>query len=252
MKTGFDICFADKSVDGKFYMDLFSKYLKFAPYAFRKKYKTEPWNEKKHVKSIRNTKPEESISIYDLNLNIFTAGLTGYKDTFSNLRIEQDTELFLPSNSEVEHIISGKEFISAYLYYAEYVEIQSTELINNIKHKNFPEELYNSIKGTPFRYDDFGGIAYNIKFNPGRQDLISYTWLMAAWKMWFKEPFFKLVPKEKILSFKEAYEIKELVNGVIYVHLFEKLEESFTTENMQLQQKWRDEMGYQELINKYS
>src|SRR5687767_62365 len=96
-------------------------------------------------------------------------------------------------------------------------EIQSTELINNIKHKNFPEELYNSIKGTPFRHDDFGDIAYDIRYNPGRKDLISYTWLIAAWKMWFGEPFFKLVSKEKILSFKGAYEIKELVNGGIYV-----------------------------------
>jgi hypothetical protein len=252
MKIGLEICFAEKSVDSNYFMEMYTRYVRFTPYAFSKKYKTQQWDEKKYIKSITSAKPGDSLSVYDLSQNIITMGSTGSKVPFTSFTLEQDRDIFLPASEEIEQIVTNKNFISAYLSDAQYVEIQSTYFLNNIKHKGFGEHLYHTIKDTPTKRGSLGDIEYDIRYNPGRRDLISYTWLLACWKMWFGEPFFKLVPKEKLLGFKGAYEIKELPNGNVYVQLFEKVDESHTYENMRLQQKWRDEMGYNELISKYS
>jgi hypothetical protein len=252
MKTGLEVCFVEKSVDSKLYMDMYTGYVKFTPYAFAKNTKTEPWNEKKHLKSMEKAKAGDRISIYDLNQNILSIGSTGSKVPFTSLCLVQNSELFLPTNEEVEQIIKERNYVSAYLYDAQYVEVQSTYYINNLKHKKIPDYLYETIKDTPTQPDTLGDIKYDIRYNPGRQDLISYTWLIAAWKMWFGQSFFELVPKEKILGFKDAYDIKELPNGDVFVQLFEKLEDSYKIKNMRLQQLWRDSMGYHDLISKYS
>lgn len=74
---------------------------------------------------------------------------------------------------------------------------------------------------------------------------------MVTWKMWFGEQFFKLVPKEKILSFPYATEIKELSNGNVYVQLYDKVEEPYTPDNIFRQWKWREWLDYDGLEEKY-
>lgn len=252
MKTGFTICFTENEVGGEFLMEMFTQFVKFTPKYFHKKYSTKEWDERKHLKIISKSKPGENIAVYDLNYNYFGIGSTGSKIPFTSFNIDQDVERFLPSNNDVEPITLQQGFISAYLYDQHYVELQSTECINNLDDKGFGQHLYDTLKDTPYKIGLHNHKNYDIRYNPGRMDLISYTWLLASWKMWFGKPFFELVPKEKMLGFKGAYDIKELINGNIYVQLFEKIDESHTYENMRLQQKWRDEMGYHDLISKYS
>lgn len=74
---------------------------------------------------------------------------------------------------------------------------------------------------------------------------------MVAWKMWFGEQFFKLVSKERILSFPHASEIKELPNGQVYVQLYDKIDEPHTPDNIIRQWKWREWLDYDGLEKKY-
>jgi hypothetical protein len=75
---------------------------------------------------------------------------------------------------------------------------------------------------------------------------------MVAWKMWFGEEFFKLVPKEKILSFPYAIAIKELPGNIVYVQLYDSVEEPYTPDNVFKQWKWREWLDYDELEKKHA
>jgi hypothetical protein len=74
---------------------------------------------------------------------------------------------------------------------------------------------------------------------------------MASWKMWFGPPFFELVPKERIISFPLAIDIRELSNGEVYVQLFDNMEESASKDNIERQRRWREWLDFDELIKKY-
>ncbi len=249
MKTGLELCFRKGSLNGKFYIQLFEHFIKFEPYSFTKKYTTKPWDEKKHKKIIANADSEDSLIVDSKNYDLFLTTDTGSKIPHRAVQIAQDSELFLPSNEDVEEITSHQGFVAAYLYDEEYVYVQSTVYSNNMEGRDISMD---SIKDTPYRINEFRKKEYDIRYNPGRKDLISNVWLMAAWKMWFGTPFFELVSKERLLSFPDAIDIKELPNGQIYVKLFERMEESATNDNMDRQRNWRNWLNFDELIKKYS
>jgi hypothetical protein len=251
MKIQAQFCFKNGALGGKDFFEFYEDLVRFLPVGFTKNINTEPWCEKKHPKVIVNAKATDSIIVYDWNSSSFFVGETGSKVRFQSLSISQEAGVLFPSNEHIEQKIRKDEFVSAFLYHSEYVEIQTAQNSNNILHKNFPERVWATIKDTPSRPDEFGGMAYDTRFNPGRKTLISYTWLVAAWKMWFGLPFFELVPRERILSFPNAYQIKELPDGNVFVQLYEKVEDSVSLESMRLQQQWRDWCRYDELIRQY-
>lgn len=76
--------------------------------------------------------------------------------------------------------------------------------------------------------------------------------LMVAWKMWFGETFFKLVPKEKILTFPHAVTVKELQGNLVYVQLYDKMEEPYIPDDVARQWKWREWIGYNDLEVTYN
>lgn len=252
MKIGLALSFQKGTLDGKYYIDLFEKFVRFKPYSFRNGYVSKPWDEKKHLNKIAKAKTSDDISVIDKTYDLFSFGETGTNHPFLSITIEQEKEFFLPSDEEIFKAIDIPGFVSCYLYHQEYCEIQSASYSNTIEHKNFSPELWATLKDTPCWPADFGGMEYDIKYNPGRISLMSYTWLMASWKMWFGEPFFDIIPREKIMSFKEAYCMKELRKGIVFVQLFEKVEESLSIENMLVQQNWRDWLMYDEILHKYS
>ena len=69
--------------------------------------------------------------------------------------------------------------------------------------------------------------------------------------MWFGKDFYHLIPKERILAFPNAIEIKELNDDIVYVHLFEKIEESWTKENMERQWAWCEWLDFDKLVEQY-
>jgi hypothetical protein len=251
MKVGLGLSFIKGTIDGSFYMSLFDNYIKYHPYSFRKKHTTKAWDEKKHKKIIASLSKEDSFGVMSKNNDLFSSNDTGSKNPHKSVSIIQDREIFFPSNDEIETIISNESFIVAYLYDEDYEVVQNTAYSDNYSHRNYPAYILNSLKDTPYHINEFNEKQYDVKNNPGKMDLIGYCWLMAAYKMWFGKPFFEIVPKEKILSFTDAYEIKELADGKIFVQLFEKIEESASAVNMEKQRKWRKWLEFEKLIETY-
>lgn len=98
-----------------------------------------------------------------------------------------------------------------------------------------------------FIIDKYGQRKIDISNNPGRSSLVNSTWVMPAFKMWFGPSFYKIISKDKILSFKEAFLVKELSEEVIFIQLFEKIEESGSPKNREIQKKIRDWLGFDQL-----
>lgn len=251
MKVGLKLSFIKDTIDGNFYMAILNNYVRFQPYSFRKNHTTKAWDEKKHKKLIASLSQEDSFGVMSNTNDLFSSTDTGTKNPHRSIDMIQDREMFFPSNEEVESIVNHEGFIAAYLYDEDYEVVQNTAYSDNYSHRNYPAHILNSLKGVPYHINEFGEKQYDIKNNPGKMDLIGYCWLMAAYKMWFGKPFFELVPKEILLSFTDAYEIKELNDGKVFVQLFEKIEESASPVNMEKQRKWRKWLNFEKLIETY-
>lgn len=251
MKIGLELSFEINTLSGLYYLSLFENYIKFDKYAFRKKSATKAWNEKKHTKLIASIANDDSFGLMSNNCDLYSSAITGSGTPHRSVSIIQEKELYFFSNDEIEKIINHESFVAGYLYDDDYAEVQSTPFATNYAYRNFPSYILDSIKNTPYRINAFGNKEYDIKDNPGRMHLIGHCWLMAACKMWFGKPFFKLVPKEKILRFTDAYEIRELEDGKVFVQLFEKVEESASEVNMEKQREWRKWLDFEKLIEMY-
>lgn len=252
MEAKLEICFESGSLESTDFYELFNHIVKFNPSRVTVKYNTKPWNDARFRKVFLDKAKDTRFFVEDDDGNYFSLSTTGSSVPFKSVTINQKTELFLPSNTLVEGLIKRNGFVSSFLLNNEYEEVQSTVFSNNLKGKDYQKEIIDTIKNTPSRDEMWGGKEYDTKFNPGSSILISYTWLMVGWKMWFGEGFFHIVSKEKILSFPHAIEVKELSNGIVYVQLFEKLEEPYTPDAIFRQWKWREWMGYDELKAVYT
>lgn len=151
---------------------------------------------------------------------------------------------FDSTDGDMEAFISKPGFISAYLYDSNYTGAQNTKIGKYIMDES-------SLKDTPFFISSEGYKVYDITHNPGREEHISFTSLLPAWKMWFGEGFFQYIPKEKLLGFSQAYQVRELSNGIVYIQLFENIADSASELGRVLQWAWRNWLDFDELVKKY-
>jgi hypothetical protein len=247
MKIGLDLCFEKGRLDGSFYLEIVNKYVTFSPKRFLINHSMRKWDDIKSKKIISKCDLNENV-IIGSDEGYFMSVNSGSKHPHRSISIVQNRNVFNPTNDEIDVFSNSKGFVSAYLYDEEYVNVQSTEFDSTIKALNLPLD---SIKHTPYFINNTGFKEYDIRHNPGRRELIGYTWLCAAWKMWFGEGFYHLVAKEKVLSFPDAYEIKELSNGQVYIQLFEHVEDSATKEAQEKQWAWRRWLDFDKLVEMY-
>ncbi len=251
MNIGLRLSFQKGSLSEEKLLGIVDRYISFEPDSFMIGYNTYEWNRKKFDRLTRKYTRENHISINALGVNSIAIGLTGTLNPHLSITIEQDAQIFHPTDVEILKLISESDgFIAAYFYDEEYVYVQSEIFENNLKWRKFSPGILETIKNTPFE-DGVNCKEYDIRFNPGRVDLIQFTWLMAAWKMWFGKPFFNLIPKNKILTFPDALKIVEINENLISVQLFDKVEESHLPENARRQWKWRDWLDYDKVIKAY-
>jgi hypothetical protein len=165
--------------------------------------------------------------------------------------IEQDTRFidlsidpFNNTDEDILRFINRPGFISAYLYDSDYTSAQNSKIGKYIIDDS-------SLKDTPFFMSKDGYKVYDTSYNPGREELLSFTTLLPACKMWFGEGFFDFIPKEKVLTFPQAIEVVELPNGIVYIHLFENIADSNSPAARTAQWAWRNWLDFDRLVEKY-
>lgn len=92
----------------------------------------------------------------------------------------------------------------------------------------------------------FGRAIDNSK-KPGRQDVFPGMLIQPSWKMWFGPWAFNYLPKELLLSFRDAHLVEER-KGLVFIQLFEHLEMYEEEESRRRQQSFRDFMNLDELL----
>lgn len=247
MKIALELIFEQNSLNGENFINLFTQFIKFNPRSFTKKYATKAWDENKHIKIIASADKSDTLIVGGYDHDIFLTTDIISKKPYRIVQIIQDKDLFLPKDEEVEQNIERNGFIAAYLYNSDYVDVQSTASENMLGAKNYSTEILETIKNTPWKQ----GVhcrEFDTRFNPGRRIMIPGTSMIAAWKMWFGKPFFEIVPKEKLLTFQYAPEVKELNSGKIFIKLFDAIEKSHTIESRFNQWKWQEWTDYDSLI----
>lgn len=251
MDIGLKLSFQKGSLSEEKLLEIINRYMNFEPDSFMLGYNTYEWDRKKFEKLTKKYKRDIHISVNALNVNSISIGLTGTLNPHLSITIEQDAQIFYPTDDEILKLIDESDgFVAAYLYDEGYKYVQSEIFENNLKWRKFSPGILETIKNTPYEH----GVSckeYDIRFNPGRVELIQFTWLMAAWKMWFGKPFFALIPKEKLLTFPDALKIIEINEDLVSVQLFDKVGESHHPENMRRQWKWRDWLDYDKVTKIY-
>jgi hypothetical protein len=188
---------------------------------------------------------------FSANNNVFLYSIIRRNHPFRIIEIVQDSDSFLPKEDEISLLSDRPGFIAGFVYNEDYECIQSTPPESNYANRVFSNEILSSIKSTPYETNEFGQKRYHTKYNPGRSVSMDYLKLLVSWRMWFGKDFFKLVPKEKIMSFPYATAIREISSDLVYVQLYDSIEEPFTAESVFRQRKWREWLDYDGLESKY-
>lgn len=185
----------------------------------------------------------------DSTINIFSENGESLYITYpahknSSLTMYYSLKKYYDLISIIERMYEEEEekFIVAYIYDDEFVFWQSAYNINTFKH------FGKSYKKLPKTFDPFfEEEIVDISKNPGRRMLVSEMWLLSTWIMFFGEYFFQFVPKQRLLSFPYAFEIKELPSGAVFIKLYDDVTKSDEKENLKIMQLFREWINLDQL-----
>lgn len=132
--------------------------------------------------------------------------------------------------------LQSSRFHSSTLVDTDYHELQQQVHRNRyrftgglIEDKKWNDKNRVDIRGRP-------GLNASIPLNHG-------TLETGAAHFWFGDLIYEAIPKERILSFDRAHEIKELPNGIIYVNLYEGTFNGNLPENQAKQEAFKEHLG---------
>jgi hypothetical protein len=246
MKVALQLCFEENSIKGKDFIQIFSDFVRFDPILYIKNSRTKPWDEFKHKKEIANSSSCDSIIANNRNYDLFiTTDTAGIERPHRTVKIVQDLEIFKTLFQKIENVTEMKGFISAFLFDDDYTTIQSAKDEGELKRRG----LFDKLEDVKYCTNKYGEKEIETIKNPGRIELANDTYFLPAFRMWFSPAFFKLVTKERVIRFNSAYNIIELPSGIVFVQLFENIEESSSNMNKGIQREFRKWMGFDEIIN---
>lgn len=246
--------FKQFSLDGKFHIGMINRYLRHQPekilYKTNVKNWTEKnWTEKIHKKVIEEFSSDAEFIFISPGGNSFSINaVQAVKKPYQHFFISQSSAVFNPADQEMEEIITREGFCCAYLYDEKYERQQTSSKEAYYEVFGVPLSLS---KGLPYTIDEFGQKVFDTSGNPGRSEMISSARLQACWKMWFGEEFYHVVPKERLLSFEGAFKIAQLANDVVFVQLYEYVEDSITRQAQEIQWAWRKWLDFDDLVKRF-
>lgn len=250
MQLGMELCFKGSTKLGNLYRTLFENYVRYEPEEILLNRKSYRWDKNKHMALLDNCDEEERLGITSGDSAFFTTVIKR-PHPYRSISLRQNIDVFHPSEEDVLAIADRQGFTAAFLYNEDYEAIQSTVHEGNLFGRKFSREIMDSIENTRYGINVAGQKMYQTKYNPGSSLTIDYLYLMVAWKMWFGREFFQLVPKERILNFSNAIKVQEIRDDIVFVQLYENVEEPYIADNVFRQWKWREWLDYDSLLEKY-
>jgi hypothetical protein len=199
-----------------------------------------------HFELIKALKNDFDISFESPSFtgNSFSIRSVGFQNCIQVLNWVIEKELY--EKIDISNFLNHSKFICGYAFESEFVTWQSEQSIHNYRYLG---RDYTNMK---IKYDKrLKEKIIDVSSNPGREVMLKELWLMASWKMWFGNSFFVYVPKQVINSFKLAY-VKEENENYLYFNLYDKIEDSATSQNLELMKQFRDCCKFDELEKRLS
>jgi len=88
----------------------------------------------------------------------------------------------------------------------------------------------------------------DVKSLPGYSNYFNEIWFGSTWMMWYGKDYFRMIPKERFMSFNQAFEIPELPGGAIRIQLFEHRDAYEEKASRAIQQRFRDYLGVDDVV----
>lgn len=89
----------------------------------------------------------------------------------------------------------------------------------------------------------------DIEANPGHFHKFNEIWFGSCWMMWYGKMYFKYIPKQILLSFKECYENREISKNCVRIILYKNPWEYENQENRNKQWFFRKKVGIDEVVS---
>lgn len=144
--------------------------------------------------------------------------------------------LEFPTSPYIDKKVQDDNFLSLFIFDLGFVLMQDEKLLNNYRAFQKPYDhlrIFKSIDGTEY---------VDTSSNPGRTyfDQESGFEFMACWKMWFGKEIRSHLTGKPVEDFPGAYKIQQLPNDVVYVQLYENVEDTETAAALKVMQDFRD------------
>ncbi len=88
------------------------------------------------------------------------------------------------------------------------------------------------------------------EYNSGHHHFEKGVHFGVWWKMWFGKEYYQYIPKEKLMSFGEALEIRELENDILAITLYEDVWDYPNPKIKELQWRFRNYVGMDEVAHR--
>lgn len=240
---GVSFCFDLDSLSGDLIADIIEEGIGFLPTRIRSNQFAKAgtlYKANSHLNKLRNLQEIESLELYtedDLKGSSFRVTTIG--DWSMQVIYWKTLSVDIPSNELIKKLTATKGFNAGCRCDDQYQFWESTELINTY-------EVYNRPYGhLPLMDDEIFEKKVDVSSNPGRRTAFPGMWLCSCFEMWFGKGFFKYVPKERVQSFPNAKEIKEIGLNAVYLRLHDDI--FAAKENKNVLQYFRDWTGMDEL-----
>lgn len=106
-----------------------------------------------------------------------------------------------------------------------------------------------SLEGVKTKLSEYGRTIIDTEYNPGHSHTPNGIWFGSCYRMWFGKDYYQYISKEKLQSFTNCYENRELENEVIRITLYEDVWEYAKEENREIQWDFRKSVGMDEVAH---
>lgn len=158
--------------------------------------------------------------------------------------------LLLPAHAEqimqsdlIDLITGQNEFISLLVVNEAYWNTQNTADLNRYKQTGL------STSGLAFKEVFTGTKEIDTSKNPGYATVIKNSWLMAAWKMWFKNDYIDRLFRKDINNFANSFN-RQRSGAVTYLQLYEHQYEPHYKKSIEAQKQFKSWIGFDNIVQK--